>query len=147
ATGPTGVISSIHGVFKTQIESCPGEAFDPGTIIPLVEADPANTSSAFTLNPDGSVTVMTAGVYWVEARLQTQTSGQFCIQINGGGIGSAFLNTGGTITSTAVIPTILQLNAGDILSIINIGSISVLLLGHSAGVTTPPITLALFKIS
>ncbi|MGR6008314.1 hypothetical protein ACT7CZ_05345 [Bacillus cereus] len=85
-----------------------------------------NTPGAFTVNPDGSVTVNVAGIYSVTGtvNLAPGESGTFGIQVNGGGTSVPFLNAFSNITTSSdtaseqiTRTSLLNLAAGDIVSI------------------------------
>ncbi|HEF1880437.1 TPA: hypothetical protein R9Y26_006312, partial [Bacillus cereus] len=120
----------VHGVFFTFNVGpfTPSGTITTGTVIPTELADPAplNTAGAFTVNPNGSITINIAGIYIADARVNLAPGNQaaFALQINGGGGAVSFLNgfsnnTNAADTSSQLImmSNILNLAAGDIVSI------------------------------
>ncbi|PEQ65911.1 hypothetical protein, partial [Bacillus cereus] len=130
ATGATGALLPVHGVFFTFNVGpfVPSGNSTSGTVIPTEISDPPpfNTSGAFTVNSDGSVTVNIAGIYIVDARvnLAPGNSGFFGVQVNSEGTAVPFFNAFSnitTVTDTAshliTQSNILNLAAGDVVSI------------------------------
>ncbi|EEK53178.1 hypothetical protein bcere0004_55680 [Bacillus cereus BGSC 6E1] len=77
-----------------------------------------NPIGAFVLNGDGSVTVFQAGIYAIDARVQTSEAASFQIAINGAP--APTFNGGSTLNPGPIIITgIYNLNVGDTVSIIN----------------------------
>ncbi|WOA65852.1 hypothetical protein RVY75_12600 [Bacillus mycoides] len=161
-TGSTGPIFSVHGVFFTFIVGPyqPSGIINAGTVIIMDKANPVplNTAGAFTINPNGDITVNIAGIYIVDARvnLAPGNSGVFGVQINGGGIAFPFLTSFSNITTAGDTAShlitqsnILNLAAGDIVSIGLIsGSPSPVLLttAPSGGISTPSASLRFLKV-
>lgn len=132
-TGPTGSTGAMGPTGPTGICTCcpTGGLFryrEPNSIsvqqdqnLPLNQTiTEVTTPGAFVLNPDGTVTVNETGTYRIEARVQTDNASSYCIYVNGilaGGFngGAVSAPTGGTI----IIPAIIDVNAGDRVSINN----------------------------
>lgn len=160
ATGPTGAFTTIHGAFLTFNTGpfTPSGTTATGTVIPTGSADPPpfNTPGAFTVNPDGSVTVNQAGIYEVQAtvNLAANQSGTFGIQVNGTGTAVSFLNSfSGINTTTGTMElsrtSLLNLAAGDVVSIGLISSNSptvTLSDGITGGIGSPSAALTFIKV-
>lgn len=159
--GATESFLPIHGVFFTFDVGpfVPSGVSTTGTVIPTQISDPPlfNTSSAFNVNSDGSVTVNIAGVYIVDARvnLAPGSSGSFAVQVNGGGSAVPFLNAfsntstvGSTSSHLITQSNILNLAAGDIVSIGLIGGnpSPVLLTTSPIVINTPSASLRFLKV-
>ncbi|PEA86358.1 collagen-like repeat preface domain-containing protein [Bacillus thuringiensis] len=162
ATGATGPLLPVHGVFFTFNTGpfVPSGTTATGTVIPTQIADPPpfNTPGAFTVNPDGSITVNIAGIYFADARvnLAPGNAGTFAVQVNGGGAAVPFLNAFSNITTAAdtashyvVQNNILNLAAGDVVSIGLISSspspVS-LTTAPAGGIGSPSASLRLLKV-
>ncbi|MCQ6336222.1 collagen-like repeat preface domain-containing protein [Bacillus cereus] len=161
-TGPTGPLLPVHGVFFTFNIGpfVPSGVMATGTVIPTEIADPPpfNTPGAFTVNPNGSITVNIAGIYFADARvnLAPGNAASFGVQVNGGGTAVPFLNAFSNITTAAdtashyvVQNNILNLAAGDVVSIGLISSspspVS-LTTAPAAGIGSPSASLRLLKV-
>ncbi|EOO23549.1 hypothetical protein IIU_06955, partial [Bacillus cereus VD133] len=160
-TGPTGVFLSVHGTFGNDTNAGPFPASGTdttGTVIPVEFASPPpiNTPGAFTLNPNGSVTVNIAGIYEISGSvvLAPGFGGNFGIQINGTGIAVPFMNSFGnfgntTGTTQLNLTTILNVAAGDVISIgLSTSATSPVLLSFAggSGTNTNAVTLSFVKI-
>ncbi|MBB6024858.1 hypothetical protein HNR77_006004 [Paenibacillus sp. JGP012] len=88
-----------------------------------------------------------AGIYQVDARIQAAADGSFQVFVNGAQ--PSVLNGGAVPTAaggTAIIPTILTLNAGDVISIVNGGNVASSLLGVFDGLITANTALRIIKL-
>jgi hypothetical protein len=124
-TGPTGPIFIPLGTFST-FETGP---FAPGEIIPITEGSTPNTPGAFEITGDGRVMVVNAGTYLVDGRVQLAPgfSGVIGLQKNDESVftfdytaGSYLTNVSDASSGLFTINTILILDAGDTVSLLNI---------------------------
>ncbi|MEW4132045.1 collagen-like repeat preface domain-containing protein [Bacillus thuringiensis] len=116
ATGATGPTLSTFGLFTLVTTTPPTIA--PGANVPLANTIIVNPVGALVLNGDGSVTVLQAGIYAIDARVQTNEAASFQIAINGAP--APTFNGGSTPNpGPIIIPGIYNLNVGDTVSIIN----------------------------
>jgi hypothetical protein len=122
-TGPTGPVFIPQGTFFT-FETGP---FGPGEIIPIIDESTTNTSGAFGITGDGRVSVVNAGVYLADGRIQLApgSSGVMGLQKNDESLTTSHYTAGSFLTGIFdvsglfVINTILILDAGDTVSLIN----------------------------
>lgn len=122
-TGPTGPVFVPQGTFFTY-ETGP---FGPGEIIPITDRSTTNTPGAFGITGDGRVSVVNAGVYLADGRIQLAPgfSGVMGLQKNDEGLTVSYHNAGTYSSNNVdasglfVINTILTLDAGDTVSLLN----------------------------
>ncbi|MGI6176755.1 MAG: hypothetical protein ACOYJC_11510 [Christensenellales bacterium] len=123
ATGPTGPVFIPQGTFFTY-ETGP---FGPEEIIPITDASTTNTPGAFGITADGRVSVVNAGVYLVDGRIQLApgSSGVMGVQKNDESLTVLYHNSGTyysnnvDVSGLFVVNTILTLDAGDTVSLLN----------------------------
>lgn len=121
-TGPAGLVGP-QGTFFT-FETGP---FGPGEIIPITDESSTNTSGAFGITGDGRVSVVNAGVYLVDGRIQLAPgfSAVMGLQKNDESVTTLYYTSGSYLNNTSdasgmfVINTILILDAGDTVSLLN----------------------------
>ncbi|WP_234449432.1 hypothetical protein [Staphylococcus aureus] len=151
ATGPTGITSNVFGTFGSFYTG----TILPGQILPLTVASSNNTTGAFTINADGSLTIIQSGNYIADGRIQLApgSSGVYGIQVNGNGINVSYYNAGSAETiignsGVITISTVLTLNAGDKVSLVRAGTSTIAntFLGAIDAVTTPTGALKLIRI-
>lgn len=152
-TGPTGALFQAHGTFYS-FSTGPftgSGTTSSGTILPLATPGPTpiNTPGAFTVNPSGSITVNIAGVYMADGRVQVESGSAavVSIQVNGNGLSGPYYNAGGSEDGESiVINNILNLVAGDEVSLGLAGTGSTTLQTTVNGVVTPSLALRLVRI-
>lgn len=131
ATGATGTApATVYGSFysfNTGPFTPPNATGAATVVIPTETASsaPYNTAGAFTVNPNGSITMNVAGCYLVIAtiNLQANNQGVFGIIVNNDSLTTPYLqsfgnNLSSTTGSTQLNHTsIICVNAGDIVNI------------------------------
>ncbi|WP_051287446.1 collagen-like triple helix repeat-containing protein [Paenibacillus taiwanensis] len=119
-TGPCATCTSVLGLFTYLAPGGVTTVIPENGIVPLASSSLNSPAGSFTLNGNGSVTVNVPGIYQIDARAQTEDSGAFCVFINGAlpatFSGGAVSNGGG---GTIIIPTYFNLQAGDVVSLVN----------------------------
>ena len=125
ATGPQGPAGLVgpQGTFFTY-ETGP---FGPEAIIPITESSPTNTPGAFGITEDGRVSVVNAGVYLVDGRIQLAPgfSAVMGVQKNNESLTVLYHNAGSyysnnvDVSGLLTIQTNLILDAGDTVSLLN----------------------------
>lgn len=107
ATGPT--VTAIHGTFysfNTGPFTAPNNFATGATVvIPTESASsaPSNTPGAFTVNGDGSITVVNGGCYLITANVNVlaDEQGLFGIVVNHGTLATTYLESFGNSLTTA----------------------------------------------
>ncbi|WP_199874177.1 hypothetical protein [Paraclostridium bifermentans] len=149
-TGPE--FTPLVGNFYNEVFTGTVVTIASGDLYPLTTANISNTPGAFTLI-NNVVTVNEGGVYLVDTVIgvNPDSSGGMSIYINGGSINRAFcvINRANVkISGVMTITTILSLNSGDTVSLVNAtNSGSTKLLPANDGIPTNNVQLRLVKVS
>jgi hypothetical protein len=125
-----------------------------GVILPVTQAITRYPTTAFTLNSNGTVTINETGTYLASGKAQINNNrlGQaFALQVNGTGLNTSDYNAVALSpnNSTAVITTMLRLNAGAVVSMSFLSGGPVDTTSHPGNMveTTPSVAITLVKIA